>query len=257
MLVKLGGSVITDKTGLKDFKEEQTRRLALEISRSGEDIILIHGAGSFGHVLANRYSLHRGHESDEQIEGLATVLQDVRELNLKVMREFERVGVPCASLPPSSMAELDDGKLVDLQTDKFRSYAELGIMPITFGDVCLDRSRGFGICSGDQLMEWLSREFSPHRVIFCADVDGVYTADPNVRDDARLIPEIDENTLGELPRTERCVDVTGSIFGKIESMMSIASHSKECFVINGTVPGRLEAALKGEEVIGSRVISGD
>jgi isopentenyl phosphate kinase len=256
MLVKLGGSVITNKTGLRDFQADRTKRLALEISRSGERVILVHGAGSFGHVLAHRYSLQKGFESDEQINGMGTVMSDVRDLNLRVMREFESVGVPCASIPPSAVGELDNGRLVEFPTEKFESFLELRIMPVTFGDVCLDRSKGFGICSGDQLMEWLSMTFRPQRTIFCADVDGVYTCDPNVDPDARLLAEIDENTLSELPRTERCLDVTGSIYGKIESMLTIASHSGECLVINGMVPGRLESALRGEEVLGSSVISG-
>jgi len=255
ILVKLGGSVITDKTGLKAFREDQTKRLALEISRSGKEVFLIHGAGSFGHVLAHRHSLQNGFKSKDQVQGLARVMSDVRELNQKVVETFERSGIPCASIPPSAVAELDEGILVHLPTHLFMAYSELGLMPVTFGDVCLDRTRGFGICSGDQLMEWLAREFRPERVIFCADVDGIFTSDPNVDPKAEIIHEVDERTLEGLPRTERYLDVTGSIYGKIESMLRISSHSMDCMVINGQVGGRLESALGGEEVIGSRVIS--
>ncbi len=256
ILVKLGGSVITNKMILKEFREDRTSELAWEISRSPEDVFLVHGAGSFGHMLARKYSLHKGHENENQLSGLATVLMDMRELNLMVMREFGKVGVPCASIPPSSTAELDNGKLIRLPTREFGSYSRLGVMPITFGDVCLDRSRGFGICSGDQLMEWLAREFSPERVIFCTDVDGVYTADPHVHHDAEIIPEIDDQILRTLSKAGRSPDVTNSIYGKVESMLEIASHVKECLVINGLVPGRLDKALKGKEVLGSRVIGG-
>jgi len=254
IIVKLGGSVITDKTGYKCFRELVVRRLASEIKNAGEGIILVHGAGSFGHVLADRYGLHLGFQDGGQKAGLAEVMADVRELNLKVMRVLNEEGVYCASIPPSAIAELDDGRLMDLDMRRFEGFSDLGITPVTFGDVCLDRTRGFSICSGDQLIESLARHFNPSRIIFCADVDGVCTSDPNLDEDAELIEVVSRETLESLPRTRRYVDVTGSIFGKIESMLQMASFTKECLVINGNLEGRLESALRGERVIGSRVV---
>jgi isopentenyl phosphate kinase len=257
ILVKLGGSVITDKTGYRNFRESETRMLAREISRSGKDVFLVHGAGSFGHVLAHKYTLQNGYVDEKQIPGVTEVMADVRDLNLRVIRTLNQEGIPSVSIPPSAVAELDDGKLVHLETSLFEKYSGLGITPVTFGDICPDRSKGFGICSGDQLMERLAREFRPEKVIFCADVDGIFTSDPNLNAGSKLLPLVTKETLESLPRTERYLDVTGSIYGKIESMLGLASYAGECIVINGLVEGRLEAALLGEEVIGSRAISGD
>ncbi|NYT11581.1 MAG: isopentenyl phosphate kinase family protein [Methanomassiliicoccales archaeon] len=257
ILVKLGGSVITDKRGFRDFREPQTRMLAREISQSGKDVFLVHGAGSFGHVLAHKFSLQNGYVNDGQIPGVAEVMADVRDLNLRVVKALNLEGIHSVSIPPSAVAELDDGNLVYLETSLFDRYSSLGITPVTFGDVCLDRSKGFGICSGDQLMEWLAREFRPEKVIFCADVDGIFASDPTVDAGSELIPLITKEILESLPRTERYLDVTGSIYGKIESMLNLTSYAGECIVINGLVEGRLEAALMGEEVIGSRAISGE
>jgi len=64
---------------------------------------------------------------------------------------------------------------------------------------------------------------------------------------------VDSSTLGSLPRTQRCADVTGSIFGKIDTMLRIAAHGGDSIVINGLVPGRLAAAMRGDEVVGTRV----
>ena len=69
-----------------------------------------------------------------------------------------------------------------------------------------------------------------------------------------MFEAVDRATLDALPRTQRCADVTGSIFGKIETMLRIASHGGGSMVINGLVPGRLAAAMKGEEVVGTRVV---
>lgn len=102
-------------------------------------------------------------------------------------------------------------------------------------------------------MERLARELRPERVIFVSDIDGVFTADPSSDPDAMLIEVVDRTILDSLPRTQRCADVTGSIFGKIEKMLRIASWGGDAIVLNGNVPGRLGAALRGEAVRGSRV----
>ncbi len=253
IIVKLGGSVITDKTNYRIFHKEETARLAAEIANSRKQVVIVHGAGSFGHVLAERFQLQHGLREKGQVEGAARVMEDVRYLNLQVIRTLNDQGLFSISIPPSAAAQLDAGKLVSLDTDKFRAALLLNLTPVTFGDVVLDKSRGFGICSGDKLIEHLAKTFTPERIIFCADVDGIYDCDPSLNPEAKRFDLVDESTLRDLPRTQKCADVTGSIFGKLESMLHISSYTKDCMVINGNAPGRLEAALNGGEVIGTRV----
>ena len=181
------------------------------------------------------------------------MMEDVRVLNLAVIAALRKAGVPSVSLPPSALACLSEGELSRLDVSVFRRYVDLGIVPVTFGDVALDDRRGFGICSGDQLMESLAKEFSPRRIIFCTDVDGVFDSDPNIEVGATMLQNVDRGTLDRLPRTQRCADVTGSIFAKLETMLRMASFGGEAMVINGLTPGRLAAALKGEEVVGTKV----
>jgi isopentenyl phosphate kinase len=68
-----------------------------------------------------------------------------------------------------------------------------------------------------------------------------------------MIEQVDRSVLFRLPKSERNADVTGSIYGKIESILELAK-GREALVINGRVRGRLERTLKGEAVKGSRVI---
>jgi isopentenyl phosphate kinase len=253
ILVKLGGSVITDKRRYRTFDQANVKRLAKEIVRSNMPMIIVHGAGSFGHVLAKKYHLKDGYRERGQIKGLAKVSLDVRDLNLRVMGALQTAGLNCVSIPPSACCLMEDGKLVSFDMEVMHRYLDLGIVPVTFGDVVLDRKKGFGICSGDQLMARLADEFDPERIIFCADVDGIFTSDPHLHKEARMIEEVDRSVLSRLPRSERCADVTGSIYGKIESILDLAK-GREAMVINGRVQGRLERALKGEAVKGSRVI---
>jgi isopentenyl phosphate kinase len=255
ILVKLGGSVITDKGRYRTFDPDTAGRLAREIARAGEDVVLVHGAGSFGHMLAKEHRLHLGVTEGSQLLGASMVMSDVRELDLEVCRRMSANGLRAVPLPPASCASMRDGQLHRLDLDVFRSYLKLGMVPVTFGDVVRDEVRGLSICSGDQLMAALAREFRPGKVIFVTDGDGVFTADPTQDPRAKLIGTVDQKVLDSLPRTERNVDVTGSIFAKIRYMIDMASLTGECLVLNGKVPGRLEAAIRGERVIASKVVS--
>jgi isopentenyl phosphate kinase len=254
LLVKLGGSVITDKRNYRVLREEVLDRLAGEIASLQERVVIVHGAGSFGHVIASQHRIQDGYREEEQKMAASKVMEDVRALNLAVMSALLRSGLPAVSLPPSVLVRLREGRMESVDLDVFRRYLDLGIAPVTFGDVALDLARGFGICSGDLMMEALARELRPGRIIFCSDVDGVFTSDPAMDPSARLLEVVDHAMLGSLPRTQRCADVTGSIFGKIETMLRIASHGESSMVINGLVPGRLAAAMRGEEVLGTRVV---
>jgi isopentenyl phosphate kinase len=257
ILVKLGGSVITDKTTYRTFREGSVRRLAREMSTTDEQKIVVHGAGSYGHIYAKDYDLQSGLNEKRQIEGVAKVMHDVRELDNLVIGAFNDEGMWSAAVPPGSSVIMKGGILSRMDIWPFERYLKIGITPVTFGDVALDNEKGVSICSGDQLMVRLAKRFRPRKVIFCADVDGLFTADPNCDSTATLIENVDQNTLSTIPRTERCVDVTGSIYAKIEYMLQIAKYAGECKIINGNVEGRLADIIADRKAICSRIVGGN
>jgi len=60
LLVKLGGSVVTEKTHLRTPRSAAIRRLAGELASLREPLLIVHGAGSYGHILARRHRLNEG-----------------------------------------------------------------------------------------------------------------------------------------------------------------------------------------------------
>lgn len=248
ILIKLGGSVITDKSEYKKFNREQTARLCAEIAASGKGVLVVHGAGSYGHVLSKQYQLQHGLQDFRQIPAVAQVQHDVRELSLNVVEEMIKVGMPAVSVPPGSCFVMDNGRLIVGNPESIKALAHIGVMPVLFGDVVADRSKGFGICSGDQAMEALAKIFKPDRIVFVSDVDGLYTADPKKDENAKLIPEVDGKMLDKLDSELTVADVTGGIRGKVDEMLKICGDSGECILVNGTVPGRLLSLLRGEDV---------
>ncbi|UCF08713.1 MAG: isopentenyl phosphate kinase family protein [Thermoplasmata archaeon] len=249
-IIKLGGSVITDKAKKNIFKKEVTSRLMSEIMESGQRVILVHGAGSFGHILAKEYGLHEGYRSESQLSGVAEVQRDVKNLSLKVLDACLAGGMYAVSLAPSAFVVNDKAVIKHMDASIFKRYLDLGITPITFGDVVVDESLVFSIVSGDQLMLMLAKAFRPKTVVFVADVDGIFTGDPSADDRAELLPVVDKETLSIIGNSESKVsDVTGGIFGKSKIMLEIAAHGMETIILNGTVENRLRDALMGKDVL--------
>lgn len=248
ILIKFGGSVITDKSRYRTFNADRVKRLCKEIKDSDERVIVVHGAGSFGHVLAKEHNLNDGFKDDSQIPAVAQVCYDMRYLNEMVVKELNDAGLPAVSVPTGSCFMMRNRELIIDDPSVLKSMFDKGIMPVMFGDVVMDSELGFAICSGDQVMERLKEIFNPTRVIFVSDIDGLYDKDPKNNKDAKLIKDVDRKVMESVETDITVADVTGGVRGKMETMLRMCSAGCDCVLVNGTVGGRLLTLLKGGKV---------
>ena len=256
LLVKLGGSVLTDKARLRTPRKAAITRLTRELAGLGDDLLVVHGAGSFGHVLARRYKLN-GPAPTGKAKGAAIVQRDVRSLDALVVDGLLRAGLAPVVLPASAVLGLEDGRVASFDVAPFRDYVRQGFTPVTFGDVVRDRARGIAVCSGDVLMLELAKAFHPRGVVFAADVDGLCTSDPKTSKDARLLLSLSKDDLSLIDfGPARGPDVTGGMEGKVRRMLEIAAHADETIIVNGNVKNRVRDALRGRIVVGTRVVGG-
>lgn len=251
-LVKLGGSVLTDKSTYKTPRLDALARLALELAASRERLVLVHGAGSYGHVLAKKHDLARGHaDTIERRLAAAQVHADVRELQSLVLSALHEVGMPAINISTYDVARLTSGQISNFAYEPIQETLARGFVPVMSGDVALDQSRGIGILSGDVLMVELARAVRPSRAIFVTDVDGIFDRDPR-EPDAKLLPRIDLRT--DVRTTEAAVpDITGSMAGKLARAREVAKTGMPVHIVNGLAPGRLADALAGKETVGTIV----
>ena len=256
-IVKLGGSVITDKSKKYCFRQEVMNRLSGELKKANKEFILVHGAGSFGHILAKQYELNEGYKNKDQLQGFSLTHAMVQELNSRVLESLHGSGIVAVSIPPHVMLKLDDHKPAKMDYGVFRDYLDKGFTPVTFGDVSLDEKLGFSICSGDLLMQLLAEHFKPEKVIFVIDEDGLYTANPKVNKNAEFI---ESTTLQELETlttsADGHADVTQGMEGKIDTIKTIAKLGIDTVLLNGNKPDRLYHMLAGKEVKGTIVRGG-
>jgi len=250
-LIKLGGSVITEKAQTEGvFKHDTMDELASAIKRSNKQVILVHGAGSYGHVLAKKYHLHHGLSDENQFFGYALTQTKVQELNTLVLKSLQKNGLNAISIPPHATIQLKDHKIHSFQHEIFKNYIDYGFLPVTYGDVVLDIDHTFSICSGDLLIELLVPIIRPEKVIFVIDEDGLYTANPKINKDAKFIESISINNLTNLTtKIDNHADVTKGMEGKLQTISSIAQQNIDSILLNGNKPDRLYDVLVGNETI--------
>ncbi|AGB04231.1 putative archaeal kinase [Aciduliprofundum sp. MAR08-339] len=242
LLVKMGGSVITDKRVYRRFREDVMERIVKYLPK--EDLIIVHGGGSFGHPLAKKYGITEGF-SEEKTMGFAEIGRDMEDLNLRIIEILIENDIPAVSIAPHSFHIF--GEEMDLHI--FERFLSLGLVPVTYGDIILDSSQGINICSGDYLMLQLAREFRPEKVIFLTDVDGIYDRDPSEQG-AELIEVLRRDSKVET--IIKVDDVTGGVAYKISIMRKIARYSR-VYVLNGFHPERIENVLNDEDFVGTVV----
>ncbi|HOX42407.1 MAG TPA: isopentenyl phosphate kinase [Myxococcota bacterium] len=251
-LVKLGGSLITDKSRPYTLRAGVLERLAREIHQARLErplaLVLGHGGGSFPHVSASRYRTAEGAVDDRSWEGFLRVHADAALLNAQVCRALELGGERPFPLAPSAGATARAGRIERWDTRPLELLLQAGVLPVVYGDVLVDEAQGCAIASTEELFRWLARALRPTRVLLVGKVDGVL--------DGRgaLLPEISQADLprvrADLRPSDGAADVTGGMLHKVERTLETGVPT---LILNGLVPDRLRLALLGEDVPGTRV----
>ncbi len=237
-ILKIGGSVLTDKTVLESAKMEAIERIAAEIAGHDSGLILVHGAGSFGHIHAKNYSLVERFSR----EGVLETHRSVVRLNDLVVEALRRAGSSPVPVHPLSCTILRDGRIEAMQIDQFGEMVDWGLVPVLHGDVAVDRSRGAGIVSGDQLVTHLARSLEPEIVALGTAVDGVIF-------NGKVLAEVKREDLPEIGTElgpSAGVDVTGGMRGKLEELLDLADEGISSLIFNAEKAGMIERVLGGE-----------
>ena len=250
VFLKLGGSLITDKTKVEHAHRAVIRRLAREIktarkARPDLQVVLGHGSGSFGHVAAKKYSTRAGVKDRSGWQGYAAVAAAAARLNQIVTDIFVGEGVPVVSLPPSASARCADGRLAYLDTYVLREVLEHDLVPLVQGDVALDTVRGATIVSTEDVFIYLVREFQPTHILLAGEVAGAYE---DGEMSGAIIPVITPDNVAQYSAAlggSHGTDVTGGMIGKVTQMLDVVRHypALEARIFSGAVRGNVQRLL--------------
>ncbi|UCG44664.1 MAG: isopentenyl phosphate kinase family protein [Candidatus Bathyarchaeota archaeon] len=252
VILKLGGSAITIKNRPLTLDKRAINRLAGEIKQADMDsLVIVHGGGSFGHWVAEKYDITDGYKEESQILGFSKTHQAMTLLNKQVVDSLISRSIPAVAISPASMIATKSGRINIMEERPLRNLLELGFTPVLYGDAVSDTQTGFNILSGDQLVVQLAIRLDAERILIGADVDGLYDADPKTSQSARLISHI---TLPQLMKLQEeiakpsTMDVTGGMFGKVLELLPVLDLGVQVIIANAREPGTIYKALKGETV---------
>lgn len=258
-LLKLGGSLITDKTKPFTAKMDIIRDLAVQIKKALDTnphlhLIIGNGAGSFAHYPAVQYNIKNGITREEQKLGFCEVQDAASRLNRIIVHELIKAKVRACSLNPSSMLVAQNGEIKNFFLDPIFGFLNLNIIPVLYGDIVFDEKRGAKIYSTEQLLSYIAQQlqkkgYSIERIVHNGITKGVLDGKNNP------IPKITQQNFKIIKKhlnSTRGFDVTGGMSHKVEESLKLADKGIKSLIINGASQKELlTKALLGEKVFGT------
>jgi isopentenyl phosphate kinase len=257
-LIKIGGSLITDKNTPQSFRAEVMHSIAVELRSAfranDSQWIIGHGSGSFGHVEAAKYGTANGASTPEQWYGFCRVAHTAAALNQLVWGALLDRSLPVMRHPPAAIASAVGGVISSMDVSLIERSLAHGLIPLVHGDVAYDNQRGTTIISTETIFTYLAQSLPVSRILLLGEVDGV------LDDQKRVIPIITRANFEDYRAFiggSVGTDVTGGMLTKVADMLALTElvPGLEIRIFNGLISGNLTQALARAASIGTLIRS--
>lgn len=256
VVLKLGGSVITDKNVENSIRWSILRRIGNEIKSAlkhlddDTKLIVVHGGGSFGHPLASRFKKVKGCYDSE---AFIAIRENMNTLASTISLFLSCLGLKTSHFQSSSLFILDKGRIVKAFLEPITHCIRNNIIPILYGDIAIDLSKRYNILSGDSIVAYLANYYNVTKILYATDVNGVYTDNPKINPSAKIIEKIvivKSSIDGKYTISTRVkgdliphIDVTGGIYRKIVDLAQYARRDLIAYIFNGLIEGNIFRAI--------------
>ena len=241
ILIKLGGSIKTNKEKPLSARRKAIDSILNQIKRIREPMILVHGGGSYGHYWSVKYDMHTK-PAKYDMRGVSIVKNSMIDLNKIILNSAVKNRINAYCLPPTDF--MNGNKPIKNKILTINEIAKSGLTPITYGDALWFGKKKSYILSGDVIMTMIGKILKPRLSIFVLDVDGVYSNTKSkklIRDFKKEKPIISKNKI----------DVTGGMTRKITEATNMSKSGLKVFFVNGNKPKRILDAVSGKKFEGT------
>ena len=241
LLLKLGGSVITNKEKPLSARTKTIDNIVSKLKRIDEPIVIVHGGGSYGHYWSVKFGMHTKPAKYDN-RGVAIVKKSMVDLNKIILDSFLKNKLNPYCLPPTDF--VSGNKPIPKKIKEIKKIASSGLIPITYGDALWYGKKKSYILSGDKIMTMLAKVLRPRLSIFLLNVDGLFLDFKQ----KKLINDIND----EKPSfTKISNDVTGGMKRKVDEASKISKMGLKVFFTNGNKPERIINAIKRNKFEGT------
>jgi len=241
LLIKLGGSIITNKKKPLSAKRKTIDNIVYSFRKINEDFVVVHGGGSYGHYWSVKYDMHTKPKKYDP-KGVSIVKNSMIELNTIILDSFLKNKMNPYCLPPTDFVM--GSKPINKKILEIKKIANSGLIPITYGDALWYGNKKSYILSGDKIMSLLARVLRPRLSIFVLNEDGLYY-DMKAK---KLIYDFKDEKIF-IKKT--VMDVTGGMTRKVAEASKISKMGLKVFFVNGNKPERIVNAITRKKFEGT------
>ena len=238
IVIKIGGSLLTNKAVYRSVKIENLRRFAMQIKSVREPMVVVHGTGSFGKPQAQMYHYMDGLIAAEQYEVVAKVEGDLDKLRGHVMDCLRDFSLPVISINVASLFKANNQEIDALSLECIERLLKNGIFPVISGGFVPNINSGFTVCSSDYIAALLAVRLKVRMLI--------YATDREILTGSGAVERLSESDL----RYDDWIqdadnDVSRGLRGKLEAGFMAANSGIDTFVINGNLSNCYLNLLQG------------
>ncbi len=232
VVVKLGGSILSDEFQGKRFVRENVMTVARGLFPHRERIVIVSGGGWMAHKLAKSLISSR----DFNLDAVSQLKLELYDLALKIAFCLYEAHMRPVILDPMAV-------------EKVWGYRAKGFTPLVHPGVEIGAEKRVKIISGDNITVAIAKELRAEMVVFVTDMDYIYRykGEGEEMEFGESIRELTQEIFETIEFKKRSkTDVTGEMGHKAEMMLDLAQNGIKSCVINGLKEGRVLNAIEGE-----------
>lgn len=257
IIIKLGGSLITDKNKEYSINETIISNICNEIKGFSEEnntkLIISHGSGSFGHIDAKKYKTIDGVKNRDDFFGFCKVQNKASDLNKIIVSNLIKQGISAFPIQPSAISLCKNKIIQEIHIDSIINALNNKLIPVIYGDVCFDETLGGTIISTEDIIGYLSKKLIKRYeliIILFGKVDGVLDDKNEV---IKLINNENYEKIEKHLKGSDGIDVTGGMRQKVEKMLELTKLGIKIKIVNGTIKNNILNSLLLKNVDGTLI----
>lgn len=245
IVIKIGTSTLAHSTGHLNIKRvEELCKIIADIKNAGNEIIIV-SSGAIGMGVGKLGLAQRPKDMPTKQAAAAVGQCELMYIYDKLFSEYHHT-VAQLLITNDNFKESDR---YDNFINTLNRLLDLSVLPIINENDTI-ATEEIAVGDNDTLAAKVSKAVRADLLILLSDIDGLYTKDPHLCEDAKIIPYVDQITedIKALAGNSSTNQGTGGMITKINAAEICLSVNCQMVIINGNNPKLLYDIMDGKEV---------